>query len=158
MIELAIFLPLIGGLIAGIFGTRMGDRPAQLVTVIPMLVAAVISCYLLWDVGLHGNEQTIRLFTWIDSGTLELSWALRFDTLTAVMVFVVNVVSSMVHVYSSGYMSHGPHKPRFMAYLSLFTFFKLTLPIPMTPIGTQITKSHHLEVCDWFELKVSSFI
>jgi NADH-quinone oxidoreductase subunit L len=108
MIELAIFLPLIGGLIAGIFGTRMGDRPAQLVTVIPMLVAAVISCYLLWDVGLHGNEQTIRLFTWIDSGTLELSWALRFDTLTAVMVFVVNVVSSMVHVYSIGYMSHDP--------------------------------------------------
>ena len=127
MIELAIFLPLIGGLIAGIFGTRMGDRPAQLVTVIPMLVAAVISCYLLWDVGLHGNEQTIRLFTWIDSGTLELSWALRFDTLTAVMVFVVNVVSSMVHVYSIGYMSHDPHKPRFMAYLSLFTFFMLTL-------------------------------
>ena len=127
MIELAIFLPLIGGLIAGIFGTRMGDRPAQLVTVIPMLVAAVVSCYLLWDVGLHGNEQTIRLFTWIDSGTLELSWALRFDTLTAVMVFVVNVVSSMVHVYSIGYMSHDPHKPRFMAYLSLFTFFMLTL-------------------------------
>jgi NADH-quinone oxidoreductase subunit L len=127
MIELAIFLPLIGGIIAGVFGTRMGDRPAQLVTVIPMLLAAVISCYLLWDVGLHGNEQTIRLFTWIDSGTLELSWALRFDTLTAVMVFVVNVVSSMVHVYSIGYMSHDAHKPRFMAYLSLFTFFMLTL-------------------------------
>lgn len=127
MIELAIFLPLIGGVIAGLFGTRMGDRASQLVTVLPMLVAAALSCYLLWDVGFLGNEQTIHLFTWIDSGTLELSWALRFDTLTAVMVFVVNVVSSMVHVYSVGYMSHDPSKPRFMAYLSLFTFFMLML-------------------------------
>lgn len=127
MIELAIFLPLIGGVIAGVFGTRMGDRASQLVTTVPMLIAATLSCYLLWDVGLQGNERTIQLFTWIDSGTLELNWALRFDTLTAVMVFVVNVVSSMVHVYSIGYMSHDAHKPRFMAYLSLFTFFMLSL-------------------------------
>ena len=127
MIELAIFLPLIGGVIAGVFGTRMGDRASQLVTTVPMLIAATLSCYLLWDVGLKGNERTIQLFTWIDSGALELNWALRFDTLTAVMVFVVNVVSSMVHVYSIGYMSHDAHKPRFMAYLSLFTFFMLSL-------------------------------
>ncbi|MBT3809698.1 MAG: NADH-quinone oxidoreductase subunit L, partial [Rhodospirillaceae bacterium] len=127
MIELAVFLPLAGGLIAGIFGVRMGDRAAQLVTVIPMLIAAILSSYLLWHVGIQGNERTIELFTWIDSGTLELSWALRVDTLTAVMMFVVNVVSSMVHVYSVGYMSHDPHKPRFMAYLSLFTFFMLAL-------------------------------
>jgi NADH-quinone oxidoreductase subunit L len=127
MIELAVFLPLIGGLIAGIFGVRMGDRAAQLVTVIPMLIAAVLSSYLVWHVGIQGNERTIELFTWIDSGTLEISWALRVDTLTAVMMFVVNVVSSMVHVYSVGYMAHDPHKPRFMAYLSLFTFFMLAL-------------------------------
>ena len=127
MIELAVFLPLIGGLIAGIFGARMGDRAAQLVTVIPMLTAAVLSCYLLWHVGIQGNARTIELFTWIDSGTLEVSWALRVDTLTVVMMFVVNVVSSMVHVYSVGYMAHDPHKPRFMAYLSLFTFFMLSL-------------------------------
>ncbi len=128
MIELAIFLPLAGGIVAGVFGTRMGDRAAQLVTVIPMLVAAVLSSILLWQVGIAGQElDTVRLFTWIKSGTLDLSWALRFDTLTAVMVFVVNVVSSMVHVYSIGYMSHDPHKPRFMAYLSLFTFFMLSL-------------------------------
>jgi NADH-quinone oxidoreductase subunit L len=127
MIQLAVFLPLVGGVLAGLFGNRMGDRASQLVTVLPMLLAAVISCYLFWDVGIHGNSQTIQLFTWINSGTLELSWALRFDTLTAVMVFVVNVVSSMVHVYSVGYMAHDPHKPRFMAYLSLFTFFMLTL-------------------------------
>ena len=127
MIQLAIFLPLMGGILAGVFGNRMGDRASQLVTVLPMLLAAILSAYLLWEVGFQGNSQTIDLFTWIDSGTLELSWALRFDTLTAVMVFVVNVVSSMVHVYSVGYMAHDPHKPRFMAYLSLFTFFMLAL-------------------------------
>ena len=127
MIQLAIFLPLMGGILAGVFGNRMGDRASQLVTVLPMLLAAILSAYLLWEVGFQGNSQTIELFTWIDSGTLELSWALRFDTLTAVMVFVVNVVSSMVHVYSVGYMAHDPHKPRFMAYLSLFTFFMLAL-------------------------------
>jgi NADH-quinone oxidoreductase subunit L len=127
MIQLAIFLPLMGGILAGVFGNRMGDRASQLVTVLPMLLAAILSAYLLREVGFQGNSQTIELFTWIDSGTLELSWALRFDTLTAVMVFVVNVVSSMVHVYSVGYMAHDPHKPRFMAYLSLFTFFMLAL-------------------------------
>ncbi len=127
MIELAVFLPLAGGLIAGIFGTRMGDRAAQLITVIPMLLAASLSCILLWQVGMQGNGRTVQLFTWINSGTLEIGWALRVDTLTAVMMFVVNVVSSMVHVYSVGYMSHDPHKPRFMAYLSLFTFFMLAL-------------------------------
>ncbi len=127
MIQLAIFLPLMGGILVGVFGNRMGDRTSQLVTVLPMLLAAILSAYLLWEVGFQGNSQTIELFTWIDSGTLELSWALRFDTLTAVMVFVVNVVSSMVHVYSVGYMAHDPHKPRFMAYLSLFTFFMLAL-------------------------------
>jgi NADH-quinone oxidoreductase subunit L len=127
MIQLAIFLPLMGGILAGVFGNRMGDRASQLVTVLPMLLAAILSAYLLREVGFQGNSQTIELFTWIESGTLELSWALRFDTLTAVMVFVVNVVSSMVHVYSVGYMAHDPHKPRFMAYLSLFTFFMLAL-------------------------------
>ena len=127
MIELAVFLPLAGGVIAGLFGARMGDRASQLVTVIPMLVAAVLSCVILWQVGFEGGARTVELFTWIRSGTLELGWSLRVDTLTAVMMFVVNVVSSMVHVYSVGYMSHDPHKPRFMAYLSLFTFFMLAL-------------------------------
>jgi NADH-quinone oxidoreductase subunit L len=127
MIELAVFLPLAGGIVAGLFGTRMGDRAAQLITVLPMLTAAVLSCVLFWQVAIGGNAHTVELFTWISSGTLELSWSLRIDTLTAVMVFVVNVVSSMVHVYSVGYMSHDPHKPRFMAYLSLFTFFMLAL-------------------------------
>ncbi len=124
---LVVFLPLAGCLIAAVMGRRGGDRGAQMATVLPMLAAAVLGSVLFWDVALRGNDRTIELFTWIDSGALQASWALRFDTLTAVMVFVVTVVSSMVHVYSIGYMSHDKGVPRFMAFLSLFTFFMLML-------------------------------
>lgn len=127
MFTATIFLPLLGAIVAGFFGNRLGDRFAQWVTVLPMLVSAALSCVILYMIGSEGQSLTIHLFTWIDVGTLEVSWALRFDTLTAVMVFVVTVVSAMVHVYSVGYMSHDPHIPRFMAYLSLFTFFMLAL-------------------------------
>jgi NADH-quinone oxidoreductase subunit L len=123
----AIFLPLLAAFIAGFFGRWIGDRGAQIVTCTAVCVAALISIGLFIDVGHHGHTRTVELFTWIDSGAFELSWALRIDTLTAVMLIVVNGVSSMVHVYSVGYMSHDPHKPRFMAYLSLFTFFMLML-------------------------------
>jgi NADH-quinone oxidoreductase subunit L len=122
-----IFLPLLAAFIAGFFGRLIGDRGAQFVTAGAVLLSALLSIWLFVDVALHGNTRTIELFTWIDSGTFEVSWALKFDTLTAVMLIVVNVVSSMVHVYSIGYMSHDHHKPRFMAYLSLFTFFMLML-------------------------------
>ena len=122
-----IFLPLLAAFIAGFFGRLIGDRGSQIVTAGAVLVSALLSIWLFVDVALHGNARTIELFTWIDSGTFEVSWALKFDTLTAVMLIVVNVVSSMVHVYSIGYMSHDHHKPRFMAYLSLFTFFMLML-------------------------------
>jgi NADH-quinone oxidoreductase subunit L len=122
-----IFLPLLAAFIAGFFGRLIGDRGSQFVTAGAVLLSALLSIWLFVDVALHGNARTIELFTWIDSGTFEVSWALKFDTLTAVMLIVVNVVSSMVHVYSIGYMSHDHHKPRFMAYLSLFTFFMLML-------------------------------
>ncbi|MGE0254003.1 MAG: NADH-quinone oxidoreductase subunit L [Alphaproteobacteria bacterium] len=132
MYTLTIFLPLAGFLIAAIggtavFGNRIGDRAAQLVTSVPLLVSAVLSCVILWEVGIGGEPRTLQIVPWITSGGLEVAWALRFDTLTAVMVFVVCVVSAMVHVYSIGYMGHDPHIPRFMAYLSLFTFFMLML-------------------------------
>ncbi len=127
MYALAIFLPLIGAVIAGLFGRWLKDTGAQVVSCGAMLLLAAISCFILADVALGGNAQTIELFTWIGSGTFEVSWALKLDQLAAVMVFVVSVVSSMVHVYSIGYMHHDPGIPRFFAYLSLFTFFMLML-------------------------------
>ncbi len=123
----AVFLPLIGAVLAGLGGRWIGDRGSQLVTCGAMLLSAGFGCVILAEVALGGRPQAVELFPWIISGAFEASWTLRFDQLAAVMVFVVTVVSAMVHVYSIGYMSHDPHIPRFMAYLSLFTFFMLML-------------------------------
>lgn len=122
-----VFLPLIGALIAGFGNKKLGDRGAQIVTCAAMITSAVLGIVAFWEVALNGQSQTVELFTWIDSGSFEASWALRWDTLTAVMVIVVTVVSSCVHVYSVGYMSHDHSIPRFMAYLSFFTFAMLML-------------------------------
>ena len=124
---IAVFLPLVGAILAGLFGQRLGDRGAQIANIAPMLLAALLGIIVFFDVAVGGNARTTELFTWIDSGAFELSWAIRMDTLSAVMLAVVTVVSAMVHVYSVGYMEHDPHKPRFFAYLSLFTFFMLML-------------------------------
>lgn len=133
---IAIFLPLVGFLIAGTLALftpedekkrKSNDRLAQIVTCTGLLISAALSIKIFFDVGLNGGAVTHHLFTWIQSGTFDVSWSLRFDTLTAVMMIVVTGVSSMVHVYACGYMSHDPQIPRFMAYLSLFTFCMLML-------------------------------
>ncbi|MET4808029.1 NADH-quinone oxidoreductase subunit L [Limibacillus sp. MBR-115] len=125
---LIVFLPLLGAIIAGFFDKRIGDRGAQLVTCSFLVLAALLSCITFASVA-FGDEKVrlVELFTWIDSGSFEASWALRIDTLSAVMLVVVTVVSAMVHIYSVGYMSHDKSKPRFFSYLSLFTFFMLML-------------------------------
>ncbi len=127
MDAIIVFLPLIGAFIAGFFGRVIGDRGAQIVTCSLMVLAAILSLYVFYDVAILGNARVTELFTWIDSGTFELSWAIRVDTLSAVMLVVVNVCSSMIHIYSIGYMSHDKSIPRFFAYLSIFTFFMLML-------------------------------
>jgi NADH-quinone oxidoreductase subunit L len=137
MITTAVFLPLLASIIAGIlaFATRGTDKEkrarldklSQYVTCGGLLTSAVLAIFIFNDVALGGNAQTIHLFNWIDSGTLSIAWALKVDSLTAVMMIVVTVVSAMVHVYSIGYMHHDPGVPRFMSYLSLFTFFMLML-------------------------------
>ena len=125
---LAIFLPLLGFLIAGIGNKRLGAHGAEYITTLLMLVSAGISIKLFLDYGLHeGETKVLPLLNWMDIGNLKVDWALRFDTLTAVMLVVVNGVSSMVHLYSIGYMHHDAHRPRFFAYLSLFTFMMLML-------------------------------
>ncbi len=123
----AIFLPLLGAFIAGFFGRLIGDRGSQLVTCAALVIAAVLAVVLFEIVAINGHSTTVQLFTWINTGDLQVEWALRFDTLSAVMVAIVTIVSCMVHIYSVGYMAHDNGIPRFMAYLSLFTFFMLML-------------------------------
>jgi NADH-quinone oxidoreductase subunit L len=123
----AVFLPLLGALIAGLFGRFIGDRGAQIVTCLGLGISACLAVPIFTDIALGHQSITIPVLHFIKSGTVDVWWSLRFDTLTAVMMIVVTWVSFMVHVYSVGYMSHDTSIPRFMSYLSLFTFFMLML-------------------------------
>ncbi len=123
---LVVFLPLLGAAIAGLFGRLIGDRAAQLVTCGGLILAALCSWVVLAEV-VEGAPFKVELFRWVHSGTFEADWALRVDVLSAVMMFTVSTVSAIIHVYSIGYMAHDPGIPRFMSYLSLFTFFMLAL-------------------------------
>ncbi|MBN2751898.1 MAG: NADH-quinone oxidoreductase subunit L, partial [Rhodospirillaceae bacterium] len=122
-----VFLPLLGALLAGLFGRFIGRRGSQVVTSLLLIVSAVLSIPLLYKVGFGSGPFTVVLLDWIHVGTFNAGWALKVDTLTAVMLFTVTAISAVVHVYSIGYMDHDPSVPRFMAYLSLFTFFMLML-------------------------------
>ena len=123
----AIFLPALGALLAGLLGRVIGHKASQAITVTAMLGAAFCSVMLFAQYVHDGRVEVIHLLDWIQSGSFSVAWALHFDTLTTVMLVVVNGVSALVHVYSVGYMSHDPHRARFMAYLSLFTFMMLML-------------------------------
>ena len=124
---IAVFAPLLGAAIAGLFGRRIGDRGSQLVSCGLMLLSGFFSMLVFKAVVVDGETWTTEVFTWIDSGTFEVSWALRIDTLSAVMLLVVSNISALIHIYSIGYMSHDKSIPRFFSYLSLFTFFMLML-------------------------------
>jgi NADH-quinone oxidoreductase subunit L len=104
-----------------------GSRAAELITTGLLFVAAGLSWFMFVDVGFMHHDQRVVLFPWMNSGELQVNWALRVDTLTAVMLVVVNTVSSLVHLYSIGYMDEDPYRPRFFGYLSLFTFAMLML-------------------------------
>ena len=128
MYQAIVFLPLLGFLIAGLFGRSIGAKASEYITSGLLVVSAVLSWVAFFSVALGDTEAfTVPLLRFIDSGSLQADWALRIDTLTVVMLVVVNTVSSLVHIYSIGYMHHDPHRPRFFAYLSLFTFAMLML-------------------------------
>jgi NADH-quinone oxidoreductase subunit L len=122
-----VFLPLLAAAIAGFFGRALGDRAAQLVTCGAMLLSMVLGILLFRDILHYEEAQVVPIATWISAGGVDVDWALRLDTLSGVMILVVTIVSAMVHVYSIGYMAHDGGIPRFMSYLSLFTFFMLML-------------------------------
>ena len=124
---LIIALPLLASIISGFFGKFIGDRNSEIVTSFLVTISAVLSIMVFYEVIFNQYQENIRIATWISSGSLNVNWSMKIDSLSAVMLVVVTSVSSLVHVYSIGYMSHDPHKPRFMAYLSLFTFAMLML-------------------------------
>ena len=124
---LILFLPLLGSFLSGFFGKKIGQKNSEYLTSILVSITAILSIIIFYNVIFKNYENKIVLATWINSGSLNVNWAIQIDALSAVMLVVVTLISSIVHIYSIGYMSHDPHKSRFMSYLSLFTFAMLTL-------------------------------
>ena len=124
---LILFLPLLGSFLSGFFGKKIGQKNSEYLTSILVSITAILSIIIFYNVIFKNYENKIVLATWINSGSLNVNWAIQIDALSAVMLVVVTLISSLVHIYSIGYMSHDPHKSRFMSYLSLFTFAMLTL-------------------------------
>ena len=114
-------------IISGFFGKYIGDRISEIITSLFVSISAVLALLVFYQVITQGYENNIVIASWIHSGSLNVNWSIKIDALSAVMLVVVTLISSLVHIYSIGYMSQDPHKPRFMAYLSLFTFAMLTL-------------------------------
>ena len=127
MEKLIIFLPLLAALIAGFFGKRIGNKASQITTSLLVSISAFLSIYVFYDVIVNNYSNNIVIAKWITSGMLDVNWSIKIDQLSAVMLVVVTLVSAIVHIYSIGYMSNDPHQPRFMSYLSLFTFAMLVL-------------------------------
>ncbi|GGX57560.1 NADH:ubiquinone oxidoreductase subunit L [Litorimonas cladophorae] len=133
MYQLIVFAPLLGAIIAGVAGTRFGSQIlsatlSKIITTGLLFLSAILSWVVFMGVGFGDSpDQTIQLFRWMEVGDMKADWALKIDTLTAVMLVVVNSVSALVHLYSWGYMSDDKYQPRFFAYLSLFTFAMLML-------------------------------
>ena len=122
-----VFLSLIGFSVTGLFGRHIGPKGSALITTGCLIISFFLSLFAFYEVGLMGSPVYIRLATWVSSEVLLINWGFLFDSLTVVMCIVVTFISSLVHLYSVEYMSHDPHLPRFMSYLSLFTFFMLIL-------------------------------
>jgi NADH-quinone oxidoreductase subunit L len=127
MYAAAVLLPLLAFLLTAPLAGRLSPRMVNTITITGILLSAVFSARIFFEVALGGVPQTLTLFTWIPAGDLSVAWRLRFDSLSAVMLVVVTSVSAVVHIYSTGYMAHDARRNLFMAYLSLFTFMMLML-------------------------------
>ena len=123
-----IFLPLLGTII-GYLSKYFGDIASQLLTTLTVCIAAILTLAIFYNGLVHDNYGNYIIFEWIKSGDFQINWSINIDPLSSIMLVVVTLVSALVHIYSIGYMSHDPFKPRFMSYLSLFTFAMLVLVV-----------------------------
>ena len=122
-----IILPLMGSIVSGFFGRKVGVTGAQIITCSSLIITTFLAIVAFLEVGMTNIPVSIKLFRWIDSESLNVLWSFNFDSLTVSMLIPVLIVSSLVHIYSVGYMSHDPHNQRFFSYLSLFTFMMIIL-------------------------------
>ena len=123
-----VFLPLLGSIL-GYFIKPLGDRYSELITTASVIISAIFSVIIFYNGVVHDLYGNYKIFNWISSGNLQVNWSIYIDPLSSIMLVIVTSISSLVHIYSIGYMSHDPNKPRFMSYLSLFTFSMLMLVV-----------------------------
>jgi NADH-ubiquinone oxidoreductase chain 5 len=150
-----IILPLLGSIASGFFGRKIGVTGAQIITCTAVLVTTMLAVVAFFEVGLNNIPVSIQVFRWIDSESLNVWWGFNFDSLTVSMLLPVLIVSSLVHIYSIGYMSHDPHNQRFFSYLSLFTFMMIILVTGnnflLMFVGWEgVGVCSYLLVCFWF--------
>ena len=122
-----VFLPLLSSVVSGFFGKKIGIKTSQLLSCLLVSFSAIISLFIFYKVFNNDYISNKIVFNWISSGNFNVNWSINIDALTSVMLVVVSLISSIIHFYSIGYMINDPHKNRFMAYLSLFTFSMLSL-------------------------------
>ena len=125
---LLIFFPLLGSIL-GYLVKPLGDRYSEITTTFLVIISAVLSCIIFYKGVVYDLYGNYKIFDWISSGNFRVNWSINIDPLSSIMLVVVTSISSLVHIYSIGYMSHDPNKPRFMSYLSLFTFSMLMLVV-----------------------------
>jgi len=122
-----ITLPLLGSVVSGFFGRKVGVSGAQIITCLSVIVPTILAIIAFFEVGFNNIPVSIYLFKWIDSEWFNITWSFHFDSLTVSMLIPVLIISSLVHIYSISYMSNDPHIQRFFSYLSLFTFMMIVL-------------------------------
>ena len=122
-----IVLPLLGSIVSGFFGRKIGVTGSRILSCLSIITTTILAIISFFEVGLNNNPVSINLFKWLDSESFNIVWNFQFDSLTVSMLIPVLIISSLVHFYSIGYMSHDPHNQRFFSYLSLFTFMMIIL-------------------------------
>lgn len=122
-----IILPLLGSIVSGFFGRKIGVTGSRILGCLSVLTTTILAIIAFFEVGFNNNPVSINLFKWLDSETFNIGWSFQFDSLTVSMLIPVLIISTLVHFYSIGYMSHDPHNQRFFSYLSLFTFMMIIL-------------------------------
>jgi len=122
-----IILPLLGSIVSGFFGRKVGVTGSRILSCLSIITTTILAIISFFEVGFNNNPVSINLFKWLDSESFNIGWGFQFDSLTVSMLIPVLIISSLVHIYSIGYMSHDPHNQRFFSYLSLFTFMMIIL-------------------------------
>ena len=124
---LVLLMPLLSAIISGLLGRKIGTKGAGILTSSCISISLIVSCYIFYETVLNSSSTYIKLWRWFDSDLLITYFGLQFDSISSIMLIVITSVSALVHIYSIGYMSGDPHIPRFMSYLSLFTFLMIIL-------------------------------